>query len=259
MYRQQQEAKQLGEMIAALQMIALMFQHIAQRIRVQMIGNIDLRPRDPENKRRSHPFRLPDISLQPCGGTQPALQQQPADEAIHHHGCHADAPNRRSNRQQDLHRVGAVHGCGSGQRAGHGLADDLRPQMYLRLRRKPDVRRHIDHGTRGLHTGLRRGQICARRGILPAKVQKPQQAERGFEADGAAEAEGHHAPQRIGILLRRAAQHQPQHQHRQDDPRGRDAHIDDLQKELFHGLHLPMFIDQSLQFRRLLLRNGLAA
>ena len=184
---------------------------------VQAIRQIDSRPQHAQNEGRAHRRRFKHIVLQPGGRTQPTAQGKVAEQAVERQCRSPRAPEDGGDENHDLHGIGAVGRRGRGQRIAQNGIDGRQAGMYLRLHH---------------HSQIFRDEIQRRAPLR--QIEQTEQAEARRKRHRAAQAEGHRAPQHVGIAARCLFQQQPQQEHRRNDVRRSAAHIEQFQKELFH-------------------------
>ena len=181
----------------------------------QVEGQEDFRPEQPQHKGRGNRLALIEVFPQQYrrGGLAPQVNIAP--QGIGGHGGHPQKPEGGEHGQEDLQRVGALpHG-----RLQAGLQHRI-DQRVDRADSAVDGRRRRLGNIQG--DGLGSGQEA--HGALPGK--------------GHQEPQSHQSPQPWPHALRRPAQEDPQHQHRQNEPSGVDAVVCQSQKQLSHG-HAP--------------------
>ena len=232
MRRQQHVAQRLPDVVAPPQMSLLVGQHVIQLRPVHAAGQIDPGTEQAQQERRRYRVAHPDIIPQAHGLPHTKAQPQRTAQTVQQQRAAHRQPHRHQRRQiaggitaarRLLHRLRGGGLLRSGLRLGRNgfrRTDGVHVQLNGGL-----VAAFIDvveilHLSRLLHGGGS-GHLIGRH--------------RGLEADGAHQPHRHHGPQQAGDPTGCFFQQQPQHQHRQNQPSGGDAHVDQLYKDRVHA------------------------
>ena len=227
--REQQKRECLDQMIPTPQVIPLMGQDIAQRLFLQAQRQIDPRPDQPKNKRGADAVRFIDpilgfIVWYAHRPGQSPLHPKITDRAPEQQYPHAGAPQPQSRRDPDPCRIRARGAFRRREQSVEGFLELGRCGASL------DLCRLVESGWNVAHTpGLPGALDSGRTNRGDAK-----NAEHAGKAHRTTEPKAHDAPQEIGPLFRRAAQQKPKRQHRGNDDRPGEAHIQHPQKNLVH-------------------------
>ena len=181
-----------------------------------VVGQVDSGPKQSQHEGRGHKFTEIEFLTDMDGSPHLPPESAIAEQRIQGHPSHADAPDQSQNGDEDLQWVGA------GQR--------LRCKLFCqdgvdRVVYGFDAR--MDLG-RGGQQDLRRDGFCA-----------GDQAQGAFQGEGTYQPQGHQPPQHHVHPFGGFFQQEP---HRNDDeyqPADGNAAVQDLQKQLSHGLPPP--------------------
>ena len=108
--RQQDKPKGLPPVVPVAQMGPLVPQNVGPVLRFHVRGKVDSRPDDSQQEGAGNGITQVDILPQPKGGTHPAGQAEVTHQRVHQHPRHANQPDYRRHRQQNLHGVDAGYG-----------------------------------------------------------------------------------------------------------------------------------------------------
>ena len=204
---QRREGQGLPPGVAPAEVAALMAQDVLPRLGWQRGGQIDLRPRQPQDKGRGNPLGQIDAPLQGHGGAELAAQPKIGYPSPQGHGSHPGQPDRPG------------HSPGVG---GRSLRCGVR-RLFRRCRS-----RRLFHRTGG-HEVRQRGNVGHGGGRIPGLhrrgVQQAEERHGGRKRHWAQKAQQHHSPQGADDGPGRPPEGQPQQRHRRDDHAGRQAHV----------------------------------
>ena len=202
---QEQKAQGLPPVVPAGNVSLLMGGHRLPVFHFQGIGQVDPGSEEAQDKGRCRKLTLVNISFQPYRCCHFSTKVPVADSSIEQHRQDTQQPEICPYGNQNLQGIGT----GPGFRC-EDFRDDRIHGIVQRGNSRGNLRCPICHNARA--DGLGAGN----------------QTQRTFQGERAQQPQGHYTPQQHRNPPGGFFQHQPQGQHRQDQPTGRYAHIDDF-------------------------------
>ena len=208
---QQQKSNRLDKVVASRKVRFFMRDDVRRVLLRYAKRQVDLRAHHAEDERGCRVFALIDVVPQAHRCPHASAQAQIADGGIEQHCRDADKPQHRIHRDPDLERVGTGKLGG-----GKALGDDGVDHAVYRGNTAVDRGRRVEHDRGADRLGTR------------------DEAERAFDGKRAEQPQSHDAPQHNMQPFRRFFQQQAQKEHREHEPARRNAHVEDLDKEVSH-------------------------
>lgn len=212
-YRQNQEAQGLEQMVSPGDMCLLVGQYMGQLVAAQIVVYINLRSENAQNKGRSRKLTLADIVPEACRSAHFQAQADKTSRQIQKHDKDAGEPDAGGDESDDLQRIGAGLGRGGKGGGDHGI--ELR----------------VHGGNAAGDSRCRTLQNRFRNGLGAGN-----QAERTGQCKGTEQANPHQHPQKTANPPGSFPENDAKQQHSENQPACADAEIDTSEKNGTHSI-----------------------